>query len=1270
MRSLVALLASALFLACVVPTDAEAGIRRRKPLDPNWSLPQYTEIGLVPVPGGAVNVMGGNLIVRRTDLSIDTRLGTQNVGAIYHSGRGGEWRWSFDLTWFRSQSIGIFTDATNSTWGTSSLSDGDTIPGSVWVKVDADRMKTKGGLVHKFRSDGFLEEIYWASNPGPDHFPKLTFDPKPPGAGNRRIQQCTQSGCSLVYDIEYDSDGQVIAIVDRANRRAEFEYDGQGRLTDARDGLDNAENWDGFRYTYVGDGEQLATITNSENEQVDFAYWPAGQLKTAIQMALHEPTHRFDYFPPENGLYKTAYKDPAGFTTAFRYDNKRHLTRVRRYLDQQKTESELTVYTWLGDRPTQMSAPAGVDSAGDPVTAVTTWTYDGPHPDDPDTMTLPSGNMIAIGYAANPDAVNRENVSARPIGVILDSVGVVETRTYFTGGQLKTIGNGEGDTTRFTYDSDEMIASVTDPAGVLSEYEGYGDDGHPTLVRYGELDVSYAYDAVGNLTHGLDFGDPSAPGWGGVMSRSFDEDRNVAQVMLAATDLLGASDPMPMTIAYRSDGRIDRIDRPFGGDTTFDYDALGRLETRSDKASGSWHDTSFSYDLAGRPASIQKPNGMQEDWTYDALGRVKTYDVSGSTAVYVYDNGRLASIDDDTYSDVESYTYDSAGRVALITFPAGESLQNVYDLRSRVVANLYWESGVERQIQFAYDDADRNTLVTDATRGVDLIRRTYTDGRLAQAEYQDGDTVRTTTYEDELGTILGTDTVHSSEGTIETTVRNLDPGGIACGGLAVCFHYTTETFGSAAATTIESYFLSPSPDDATPAGPRISYFHDGDPNDLAPSFDQLSNFARSNLEGGAVRTFNAERNRLLSIPGEAPHSYTYDDAGYVVDRDGVTLVWDGAGRIASVGADATFEWDTRGRPVSRTVNGVETRRLFGGSVEADSSGDLLALDLGEVRIDLTTSGSSEYLYRHYDFRGNVKFTTDKDGDVVAHYHYGPFGQIDVVGSPGSSEESQGFAQGRTYEGLVLLGHRLLDSDAGQFLAPDPVYQLINQHSYAMGNPVWLWDPSGLQAQQASVAHGAFLVAGGALATFGGLVSFSLGIAGAPTGIAAAGAIAGGLAGWVFGIETMVQGFQEIDAATSPDYSASMLGDTTKFGPAASLIGLPIDYVDFDSGSFGGLGGSFGPGLYQFGAIGFGVFDVYSFNGPGLPLSPAGSLFEACGGSSWQDGGFSSFSAPLGPSRLPPRLLLLFLPLVLLVSARLWLERRRRRGSVTASVTGA
>jgi RHS repeat-associated protein len=201
--------------------------------------------------------------------------------------------------------------------------------------------------------------------------------------------------------------------------------------------------------------------------------------------------------------------------------------------------------------------------------------------------------------------------------------------------------------------------------------------------------------------------------------------------------------------------------------------------------------------------------------------------------------------------------------------------------------------------------------------------------------------------------------------------------------------------------------------------------------------------------------YNAERNRLVAADLPEHRDYAWDEAGYMVGRDAVDILWDAGGRIAQVGQDISLEWDVLGRPVRSNVQGQEMRALFGGAVLADSTGTPRSIDLGEVKIDLVLG---ERIYRHYDFRGNVKWVSGDGGEVLVHYAYGPWG---VESKHGTHPDGVSFARGQALGDFLLVGARIYDPETGRFLSPDPLGHVVNLYAYTQGNPVMFWDPGGL-----------------------------------------------------------------------------------------------------------------------------------------------------------------------------------------------------------------
>jgi len=1028
-------------------------------LAPAAGLPQYQERAVVAVPGAVVNPLGGNLLVRRTDLSIDTHLGTREIGAAYNSASE-QWLWSFDIHYDGAN----FVDPTGASHDTSALAPGDAIPGTVWVVVDADTIKTKGGLAHEFGADSRLHAVHYTSS----EYPRLSYASELIAGEPRTvaIDQCMAPGdCEAVFAISYRTDGRVASIGDRAGRVVELQYSAD-LLVGVRDGLDTASGWPGARYEYAG--AKLTAIVNSEGERVEYAY-SGRRIQEVRAIGEENPLHRFDYYVKDDaGLYATRYLDPLGHPTWFRYD------RQRRLFEREAADVEETLrLTWNGPRVVEEIQPSGV---------TTRWTYLG---DDVATEVQPSGNLVRFSYA--PDAVHRDALLERAPLEISDSIGLRERRGYDAAGRLVTVENGEGEVVaRYSYAPDQTVASLTTVDGVIG-YGDYGPHGHPTRVTSAGVELESEYDLVGNRCRGTN---GLIPELGGIVSREYDEDRNLSRIAVADAGYGG--EPLHpdqfIDIDHRSDGRRTRIARPGGGDHEFDYDTLGRLTGVRERVDGVWRSTGFEYDAAGRLTAVERANGMRRETDYDAAGRVASirhlrHGVFESEATFSYGAGRLRSLEDSVRGGVELYSYDGAGRVETIEYPEGEVLQRQYDLRSRNTRELFVTDFPLRWIDRGYDLADREVSLSDS--GQPLLQHAYQNGKRVETSYGNG-LVRSYEYDPTNGQLDRSRTEGPGGLVAKTVITREGPAGFAPG-----LHVTVVTMTSAgvAATTSEEYAVGPGVEEAgqEPAVGNRIYLWLGGQEASGYEYDALSNSLGSAAFGESYQ-YNAEGNRLLSAITSTAGAidYSYDEAGFATSRRGVPLSWTASGRLASFGPDVVLEWDALDRKVRSVVMGAESRWLFGGRVEADPAGLPSSLDLGEVRVDLAMG---QHRYRHLDFRGNVKFVSDQAGEIRSHYQYDAYGLRKLRGA---EDDPVRFAGRGQIGELMALGARIYDPAVGRFLSPDPVLQNINQYAYCLGNPVWFSDPSGRDFE--SVLEGVLVASGLAAATAGLFLVTSPGLA--------------------------------------------------------------------------------------------------------------------------------------------------------------------------------
>jgi YD repeat-containing protein len=1059
--------------ACVAPRfDPEAG----------WA--EFLDRSFIPVPGGWVNVGGGNLLVRRSDLSIDTLLGTQEITASYNAASG-EWIWSFQMTYDGTR----FTDASGFSLLVDGVPDGEAVAGTHWVKIDSDTLQTKGGMAHEFDAHGRLESQHWATF----DYPRIQYVY---GDGELAIEQCTvENVCAAFFVVALQEDGNPTRVTDaRTARVCTYAY-ADGLLVNAQTAQEYAESLPGTSYEY--DRTLLTAITNSEGERVEYDYGLGRRIKTVVQVGEGNPTHTFTHHPIDSNhgdLYRTVYTNPLGGKVKFYFDGDGKLHEALH-----PDSGDNRIVTWNAKRRAiRDRLPNG---------AATDFVYEG---DDPVQITEPSGNVVEITY--EPGGLNLANPWRKAVRRVEDSIGLVAENIFDAEGRLETNRNGADELEAYTYGFTVFPNSFTGKNGITATFTIYGVHGHWLEMETPEFTDHRAFDAVGNA-----FVISAVRDRGGLLARSYDGNRALSGLDVAATDedaaIVGTG---TIQIARRSGGQILSIARPGGGDHEFLFDAIGRVVEQRERVDGAWNVTTFSYDLAGNVTSRSRPNGMQEEFDYDSYGRctarraLRDAQLEGEL-LFTYESGRLSAAHDSIRGLSETYDYDSAGRLRMTLFGFGEVLTREYDLRSQLTREVFSipGAGVVADIGYAYDLAGRRVQISDRLAGEVLVDKLFVNGRLTETLFGN-DLLRRRAYDPDKGRPIGMVTEDASQEVMETTEIS----------------YTFETnparnqmrtqTATALATTEEAYWIAPGASLASPeefVGKRVFGWSDGGRIEHF-AYDELGN--RVSDATGNDFSYNAERNRLLGadLSGDsAPISYVYDEAGFVTERAGVPITWTASGRIASFGSDS-FEWDMSGRLISMKVAGVEHDfEFFGGRVQGDpAQGVLGMLDLDDVALHL---GTGERLYRHLDFRGNVSFVSDDLGEVVAHHRYAPYA---LDASFGSLVDGPTFVGRRAVGPVTLLPFRVYDAAVGRFFSPDPVFQLVNQFTYTLGNPVWYFDPDGADgaATAAAVGEGAVfgatvagVIASGGTLTVAGAVAagIALGLGGLLLAIAIANAIA-------------------------------------------------------------------------------------------------------------------------------------------------------------------
>ena len=625
------------------------------------------------------------------------------------------------------------------------------------------------------------------------------------------------------------------------------------------------------------------------------------------------------------------------------------------------------------------------------------------------------------------------------------------------------------------YDALDRKTSVTQP-----DPDGAGPLAAP-VTRYG-------YDADGNV---VSVTDPR----GGVTTTAYDRAGRKTSVTQPDPDGAGPLAAPVTTYAYDASGNLTGQTDPLGHTTNFVYDALNRrTETDQPSPDGAAPRpvTTTGYDLAGHAAAWTDARGFTTNSFYDGLGRkvetdqpspdgaaprpVTTYgydpagnllattDPMGDTTNYAYDGlNRKAETDqpspDGAHRPATIYAYDADGNLVGTTDPRGFTTSNIYDgLNRKVETDQPSPDGVAPRptTTYAYDAAGNLTAVTDP-RGF------------------------TTNYVyDGLNRKTETDQP-SPDGTAPRPVTTVayDPAGDPTAVTDPLGHTTTTAYDLLGRKT---RVLQPSPDGVRPR-PATTYAYDAAGNELSvtdaagnatvyaydalnrqttdtnalgqadtTAYDPAGNVTKDTDRDGRVRTFsydalnrktaehwldasgNVTRTTAWSFDAagrvtrvtdpDSTTGYTYDHLGRVLTTDTagsggspdvvLTAGYDPAGNqtsfAAAVGGAADFSdasiYDALGRltSVARSGTGVSSARVDFGY---DAAGDTVSVSRYADTAGVFLVASSASTYDHdgrltalthtpaagsplaytwaLDAAGRVAGSTDPDGSSTYSY---------------------------------------------------------------------------------------------------------------------------------------------------------------------------------------------------------------------------------------------------------------------------------------------
>lgn len=586
-----------------------------------------------------------------------------------------------------------------------------------------------------------------------------------------------------------------------------------------------------------------------------------------------------------------------------------------------------------------------------------------------------------------------------------------------------------------------------------------------------------------------------------------------------ATDTLVAiTDAEGLTTSLRHDwlSRRKAIER---GKTVwqYEYDLNGNMVREvAPHASGSdplLYTTSFAYDALDRPTStLPAPLGMTIQQTAElGIGAiVRTYDGGPGGLSSVNNIGRLTTIQTPIVKD--SFAYEARGGVVEHTrnfdlsstdepYADTRTISREFDALGNVVATSHADGSTQTSVSTDLRGRPRAAVWHYPTKDIRLGDVSFNvAGRIIRSTVPGGFS-RNLTY-DSLGRL------HDDQAKTEGSERRGQISGPTTP-FRQTFHYGpndevltlktsigsnpkramqfdydrrhqltdahddfgyTGQFSYSAAGRLDTAYIgaSPTAPEALPRDVKYEYDPDTHPEAVSRLFDATTSVT--------VAAYQHDQAGSVSRRTDAAGAYHFAYDGFRHQRKVVqpdlgseTYFYDGAGQRAL---------SVRRNPAGQVT---QVRQWFGSAevwYHADATVEKTWVYDGLHAVARIENGT-KLEFAHHGQLGHLIASTDTNGNIVAAYSYGPFGEI--LEAIGSTDDHLRRFNGKEHDaasGLRYYGARYYDPLSLSWTQADPLYRFVpdialdepremNLYAFSLNNPVRYADLDGLQAKSGS-----------------------------------------------------------------------------------------------------------------------------------------------------------------------------------------------------------
>jgi RHS repeat-associated protein len=497
-------------------------------------------------------------------------------------------------------------------------------------------------------------------------------------------------------------------------------------------------------------------------------------------------------------------------------------------------------------------------------------------------VTLPDSSWLSYQYDAANALIGIDDSLGNSIDYELDVMGnrVQENvfdpqqalsktlqRVYDGANRLHRELGASDQTTQYSYDTRDNIATVTDPLSRVT---------------------TNTYDSLNRLTN---LNDPA--------------NGNTAFTYDAKDRLLTVKDPK------------------LTATTTYTYDGLGNVLTQVSPDTGA---TTFTYDNAGNVATQVDARSVTTTYTYDTLNRVTAATVTDGTVTYEYDNtttggsyakGKLTKVTDP--SGNTTYVYDSLGRVTskvqtVTASPSNKTFTVGYSYSSGRQTGITYPSG--RAITYGFNGQGQITSITvDGTTTVlsgaeyfpfgPIGKWTWGNGQVMERTFDQDARIKSLTLGPSTGTYADLSQVFGYDSLYRLTSANLAAGQTQSFTYDANSNRTNATI-NAASTTYNYPSTSHKLSSLSGATKRsFTYDNSGNVTNSASITYTYDGRGRMKQAGTVTYGVNGLGQRVRKTAGSDAY-FAYDEVGHLIgeyDSSGASIqetVWLGDTPIAVI----------------------------------------------------------------------------------------------------------------------------------------------------------------------------------------------------------------------------------------------------------------------------------------------------------------------------------------------------------------------------------